>query len=98
MRYGGLGLRPGTLLALPARVASLVEARPMVEWLADMAASRGIEAVGRVREVVRAAQGMLMDGPHSKQLTARLEKSVEAVDEIGVKRAAENANGGPDRQ
>ena len=35
VKFGGLGLRPGSLLALPAHLASTVEARPFVEWLAD---------------------------------------------------------------
>ena len=55
VRYGGLGLRPGSLLALPAHVASLVEARPIVEWLAVTAASRGIQSVRDIMAVVDAA-------------------------------------------
>ena len=89
VRYGGLGLRPGTLIALPARVASLVEARPMVEWMAGMAASRGIQAVRSVGEVADEAADLLLEGPHSAALKARIEKSVEAADEIGARRAAE---------
>lgn len=64
----------------PARVASLVEARPMVEWMAGMAASRGIPAVRSVGEVADEAADLLLEGPQSAALKARIEKSVEAAD------------------
>ena len=42
MKFGGLGFRKAELLAAPAHLASLIEARPCVEYLVHLAAEAGI--------------------------------------------------------
>ena len=43
MSFGGLGFRKAELLAAPARLASLIEARPCVEYLINLAAEAGVD-------------------------------------------------------
>ena len=89
VRFGGLGLRPGSLLALPAHMASMVEARPMVEWMAETATRRGIQVMRRIADVMGEAQDVLVGGPKAETLTARLMKSIDVTDEAALERAAQ---------
>ena len=43
MNFGGLGFRKAELLAAPAHLASLIEARPCVEYLVNLAAEAGVD-------------------------------------------------------
>ena len=42
MNFGGLGFRKAEILAAPAHLASLIEARPCVEFLINLAAEAGV--------------------------------------------------------
>lgn len=46
VRTGGLGLRRATAIALPAHVASLVDAGPLVDFLCAQAAAAGVPCAG----------------------------------------------------
>jgi hypothetical protein len=61
VKAGGLGLRPGSAVALPAHVASLVEARPFVEALAEEMRRRGLAVAAEMEEVERVAVEALVE-------------------------------------
>ena len=46
LSYGGLGFRKADILAAPSHLASLVEARPCVAHLVNLASEAGIELPG----------------------------------------------------
>ncbi len=84
VKLGGLGLRPGSLVALPAHLASLVEAEPFVRSLAEAMAQRGIPAANNIADLVRDATDTLL-GPHLpdelwEQLNQSIEEATEAAD------------------
>jgi hypothetical protein len=65
VRSGGLGLRPASVVVLPAHVASLIESRPFVEWLCTQAEAAGVpyarDPVSHGRRCDQAVQ-RLVDG------------------------------------
>lgn len=77
VKQGGLGFRPGTVLALPAHLASLLEAKPFVEAMAKEMASRGIGVARRIGDVVDAVKRALVSGNVDKLVSDKLELQID---------------------
>ena len=89
VKAGGLGLRPASRVALPAHLASLVDAAPYVQWLAEAAAERGVginrpieSVVGAVREECLRIQAT--DGLRS-EINEALDEAVDAAERTAVR-------------
>ena len=85
LKLGGLGLRAGSAIALPAHLASLVEARPYVDWLADEAQARGIPAALRIGDVLERARETLVHG--EGDLMEKLGEDIELAEETTERKA-----------
>jgi hypothetical protein len=102
VKAGGLGLRPASAVALPAHAASLVEARPFVEQLANEMRRRGVGAAGQMADVEAAAIERLTTG-REDSLAAELMEAVDhardraerlAADVLGLPEASPAAGSG----
>jgi hypothetical protein len=72
VKAGGLGLRPASTVALPAHVASLVEARPFVEWLCNQATAADVVATFDA------------DSPHQRRCDEAVAQLLSADDDAGL--------------
>lgn len=86
---GGLGFRPGTRIALPAHVASIVEARPMVEWLSESVEERGLPVVRRIHDVVTRVRDKIRNATENGATEAAMVDWIKKADERVSKRASE---------
>jgi len=82
VKAGGLGLRPASVVALPAHVASLVEAQPFVEWLCARSDEAGVPcssaSVSHSSRRAAAVSSLLGSEPTSplpSSLSAAIEKA-----------------------
>jgi len=88
VKLGGLGLRQGTMLAFPAHIASLIEAKPYVEWLAREMTLRQLAIARDIGPVVEAATASLLAAASEGDLRTKLRDAINEAAEAASTRAA----------
>ena len=81
VKAGGLGLRPASRVALPAYLASLIEAAPFVHWLAEAARERGITISRPIEAVVAVVREECLRIQATDELREEIDETLdEAMD------------------
>ncbi len=81
VKAGGLGLRTASAVALPAHVASIVEATPFVAWLADQSVEHHVGSISPDSHQRRCKEAVdsLLEAQSDECLRAALQRDIDSA-------------------